>query len=321
MDSSTKSKQNDTPFLIKKYKQAETFKEKILSRMGILIFSLPFMGFIIFFLCLYYCSFYLKMTLILISIFQNLIPSRVNSYFKFIQFFNIHKYYKSFTCIVEEDIDLNGSLFPSHPHGIIANVVSSSILNGNICLDKAITFGTRFVRFLPLGGLFARLIGIEGVDNSNFKKRMKEGKNILFIPGGFECATLTDHTKDKVYIKKRKGFIKYALMFGYKVYPVYNFGENRLYYTFKKWKIVEQIGLILNRFKLPGIIFVGKLLFFPRDDVDVCTVVGKGIKLPKIEKPTEEDIDKYHAIYINKLEELFNKYKDEFGASEKLEIH
>jgi len=43
--------------------------------------------------------------------------------------------------------------------------------------------------------------------------------------------------------------------------------------------------------------------------------------IPKIEKPSKDDFDKYHTIYINQLEELFSRYKDEFGASEKLEIY
>jgi hypothetical protein len=182
MDIPNQNAKQIKPFLIKKFKQAENLKEKILARIGILLISLPIVGFIIFFTCIYYCSFPIKVLLILIAIFQNLILSRVNSYFQFIQFFLSHKYYKSFTCIVEEEIKPQNWIFPSHPHGIIANVVSAALLNGSFNLDKAITFGTRFVRFIPLGGLFARLIGIEGVDNNNFKKLMKEGKNILFIP-------------------------------------------------------------------------------------------------------------------------------------------
>ena len=31
------------------------------------------------------------------------------------------------------------------------------------------------------------------------------------LPGGFEEASLTDKSKEQVYIKSRKGFIKYAL--------------------------------------------------------------------------------------------------------------
>ncbi len=309
------------PFFIRKFKPANSLKEKILSIIGICLFSLPFIGIFFFLICLFYGNFMIKLFVISIAFLQNLIPSRINFYFKFVQFFQVYKYYKSYTIILEEELEENNILLPSHPHGIICNVLSASILNGHEILSKAIIFGTRFVRFIPLGGLFARIIGIEGVDSNNFIRRMHQGKNIIFIPGGFECATITDHTKDKVYIKNRKGFIKYALMFGYKVHPIYNFGENRLYYTFKKWKIIENIGIFLNKFKLPGIVFIGKFIIFPRDDIDICTVVGKGIQFPKIEKPTKEDIDKWHSIYICKLEEIFNRYKYEFGSSEQLEFY
>ncbi len=314
-------KQHQKPFLIKKFTQAESLKEKLFARIGIFMIFLPYIGFLTFCLCIYYCSFKIKALLILIALLQNLIRKRANFYFKFIQLLQTQKYYKSFTCITEEEISSKNSLFSSHPHGITSNTIISATLNGEIGLENGVALAARFLTYNPLGGLFGRLFGIEGVDPTNFLKNMREGNNISFTPGGFECATLTDNTKERVFIKNRKGFIKFALMFGYKVHPVYNFGENRLFYTFSKWKIVQQIGLFLNRFKIPGLIFVGKYFIFPRDDIDLCIVIGKGIQFPKIQEPTKDDVNKFHALYLNQLEELFNRYKDEFGVSQKLEIH
>lgn len=34
--------------------------------------------------------------------------------------------------------------------------------------------------------------------------------------------------------------------------------------------------------------------------------------LPKIENPTENDIDEYHAKFINQLQELFETHKSKF---------
>ncbi len=48
-----------------------------------------------------------------------------------------------------------------------------------------------------------------------------KGKNISLVPGGFEEATLTDINSEKIFIKERKGFIKDALKYGYKVHPIY----------------------------------------------------------------------------------------------------
>lgn len=38
-----------------------------------------------------------------------------------------------------------------------------------------------------------------------------KGKNLAIIPGGFEEATLMEYGVERVVLKARKGFIKYAL--------------------------------------------------------------------------------------------------------------
>ncbi len=52
------------------------------------------------------------------------------------------------------------------------------------------------------------------------------------MPGGYEEATITSNKEYRVYIKNRKGFIKYAIKYGYKIYPIFVFGENNAYKTF-----------------------------------------------------------------------------------------
>ena len=76
----------------------------------------------------------------------------------------------------------------------------------------------------------------------------------------------------------------------------------------------------LNKFKIPGCFFVGKFFFYPRTDVDLCTVIGKPLELPVITNPTKEDVDKYHKLYLNSLVSLYNRYKGEFSSSDNLEF-
>lgn len=40
--------------------------------------------------------------------------------------------------------------------------------------------------YIPFSGIFSRWYGLEGVNNENFKKLMKNNENISFIVGGFE---------------------------------------------------------------------------------------------------------------------------------------
>ena len=49
------------------------------------------------------------------------------------------------------------------------------------------------------------------------------------LPGGMEEVALYTKGRERVYLKKRAGFIKYALQHGYLVQPAYTFGESDMY--------------------------------------------------------------------------------------------
>ena len=64
---------------------------------------------------------------------------------------------------------------------------------------------------VPFAGIIFRLTGFEGVDGPNMKHLLHEGINIGIVPGGYEEATLTVRDEMRIFIKNRKGFIKYAM--------------------------------------------------------------------------------------------------------------
>lgn len=45
------------------------------------------------------------------------------------------------------------------------------------------------------------------------------------VPVRSQEATITCKDVDRVYIKERKGFVKYALEYGYDLVPAYTFGD------------------------------------------------------------------------------------------------
>ena len=47
------------------------------------------------------------------------------------------------------------------------------------------------------------------------------------------------------------------------------------------------------------------------------TVVGPPLQLPQIDKPTAQDVEKYHGLYCKALLELFDKHKAQYGAADK----
>ena len=103
----------------------------------------------------------------------------------------------------------------------------------------------------PLFLIFSKMVGRPNpADKATFNKLMKKRRTMALIPGGFEEATITSSGADRVYIKNRRGFVKYALQHGYCLTPTYSFGENK---CFSNLQGMWSFRLWLNSLGLPAI--------------------------------------------------------------------
>lgn len=204
-----------------------------------------------------------------------------------------------------------------HPHGVM--VFGITLLTYQYkYFNSFVKLSSRAALLIPFGGILLILGGIDSINPGNVNKLMKNGRNILMVPGGFEEATITNYDENRVYLKERKGFIKYGLKYGYTIHPCFGFNENRTYYYFTSIKL----GIWLNKLKIPGVLFISKFLnILPNNDVTLAMVIGKGIKLPIIEKPEKKDINNFHRIYLEALKELYDRYNGKFGKALTLKVY
>jgi 2-acylglycerol O-acyltransferase 2 len=174
----------------------------------------------------------------------------------------------------------------------------------------------RGVRFLIASALysspfFRALSGCTGLPGSAAKAAMtsymKKQRDLALIPGGFEEATIHCTHADRMYIKQRQGFVKYALQFGYQLVPVYTFGERE---TFWNAPGLYKFRLWLNSFGLPGIVPWGQWYcpLLPRD-VPLKVVVGAPLAMPQIFAPTKEQVDLWHGKYMEAVQALYDKHR------------
>jgi len=297
--------------------EGKPFTSRILPIIGFALGLLTFLAWPFTFALIYYGSNIVRTVIFILLIYQYAFARRSETYRRFLLWLGGVNYFDKVELIIEDgQFKDEKSLICHHPHGILSFGFAMSVAL-NEKLFKVFHVASRFMLNLPLSGIFARWLGLVGADNRTFKDTMKKGKNIRFVPGGFEEATITNSTKDRVYIKERKGFIKYALEYGYTLYPSYTFNENKIYNTIN---VFEGLRLFLNKFKIPGTIFYGKYGPMPRTDVEIITVIGKGFELPLIEHPTNEQVDQYHQMYVRELVALYDRYKKIYGGSDELEI-
>jgi len=153
---------------------------------------------------------------------------------------------------------------------------------------------------------------IEACDAEGFRLQMSKGVNISFIPGGFLDAVAFEFGKDVCVLRKKKGFIKYCLQFGYRAHPVYTFGECETYHTFSGMK---SLRMKIGENNVPAVAFFGwpLLPFLPRPQSRIITYVGPGIDLPHIPSPSNEDVDHWHKVYMEGLQKLFDENKADAG--------
>lgn len=214
-----------------------------------------------------------------------------------------------------DSVEKGRTMFVSHPHGILCIGYLTNVCFGQAFHEIAGRCHFLIDRNLRKAGLCAKMFldGFEGPhggfrDNTRetFKDLIARGESLSVIPGGFQEATLFVSGRQRVVILERKGWLKYCLRGGYRVHPVFTFGETD---TFRVNNVLEDFRLSMNQNDVPACIFLPWL----HKCSDMITYIGEPILLPLIEEPTEKDVDDWHSKYVEALKELFEKYKADAG--------
>ena len=228
------------------------------------------------------------------------------------------KYFRTCSLTFEESlVDTPKVLLAVHPHGIFC--MGWAILFGRIELrHMKFCFSTALYNS-PFFRVLSKLVGNPApADKATFQHLMQQGAALALIPGGFESATITNAAQPRVHVGK-KGFIKYALKYGYGLVPCYVFNEHQTYtnvqggWGFRFW---------LNSVGLPAIVPWGQWWcpMLPKSEVDVHVVCGKVLQLPTVEKPTKEEVLEWHRLYVAALVGLYDEHKGRFGVEQELEV-
>jgi len=152
---------------------------------------------------------------------------------------------------------------------------------------------------------------------SLFKKKMPFG----MVVGGSEEVALHIRGRERLFLKERAGFLKYAMQFGYKIIVAYNFGESDLY---TNASLLRPLNMwLVRKFGFVVPVFWGRWWcpLLPRADVELNTVYGAVLELPRIDEPTPDQVAEWHRRYMDLVVEVFEAHKGQFGVgSRKLEI-
>lgn len=140
---------------------------------------------------------------------------------------------------------------------------------------------------------------------------MNNGFSLALVPGGATEALYADPSKDTVYIKKRRGFVRLALEHGASLVPVFGFNENNTYSQLAMSN--EFIHSLKIKFQSLFGISLPLITNVVPKKTKITVVVGRPVEVPKIENPSSEEVQKYLDIYIEELKKLYNENKEKYN--------
>ncbi|XP_060137967.1 2-acylglycerol O-acyltransferase 3 [Zootoca vivipara] len=218
----------------------------------------------------------------------------------------------------------------SHPHGIICAGAFSAFCT------EATGFSRTFPGLRPslaaLAGLFhlpvyrEYIMGFGGVPvnkrSLDFLLSGGPGHAVVIVVGGaaesLDCAP----GEQRVRLHGRRGFVRLALQHGADLVPVYTFGENDIFrqIRFPEGSCARRLQLGFKQLLgFAPCLFSGRGLFSSRSwgllpmAAPITVVVGKPIPVPLRPRPTEDEVNSFHALYVEALKQLFDAHKESCG--------
>jgi 2-acylglycerol O-acyltransferase 2 len=230
-------------------------------------------------------------------------------------------------------------IFGYHPHGIISHgawcAFGTNALGfaekfpgiTNTLLTLESNFRIPFYRdwILAMGMASVSKESIRNTLTHGGPKNDGTGRAVTIVIGGARESLTAQPGTLRLILKGRKGFVKMALRTGADLVPVLAFGENDLYdqlspETHPMVHKFQMFVLKVFKFTLPAVYGRGILnydvgLMPYRREVNI--VVGKPIRIDSApcEQPPQEDVDRYHELYVEEIEKIWETYKDQFSKS------
>ncbi|XP_055055808.2 2-acylglycerol O-acyltransferase 3b isoform X1 [Misgurnus anguillicaudatus] len=179
---------------------------------------------------------------------------------------------------------------------------------------------------LPLFREYIMCAGLLPVSKQSLNyalSNMGLGNAVIIIIGGAEESLASSPGVNTVVMRQRKGFVRLALEHGADLVPVYSFGENELFaqVVFSEGSVGRRLqALFKHVMGFAPCLFTGERWLLLPYRRPVTTVVGHPIAVPQVHKPSQEQVDYYHKLYMEALSELFLKHKTSCGLAETHEL-
>ncbi|GMS92990.1 hypothetical protein PENTCL1PPCAC_15165, partial [Pristionchus entomophagus] len=220
----------------------------------------------------------------------------------------------------------------AHPHGLLCIGMTGSFASDMFGIREqykglktwSVTLGGHFLLPLRRESLMWAGMGATSKQNLQLILRQKEkGQAVTIAIGGCNEGIMSAPGTHRLKLADRKGFVKVAMAEGADLVPMFHFGENDTYRPVHgicpKRLRNAQAHIVKNFGFCPPSLVGESMIGLPWGGLvpirtHLETVIGEAIHVEKNTNPSQEEVDKMHTAYCEKLIELFETHKANYGV-------
>eukprot|EP01048_Picozoa_sp_COSAG05_P009467 COSAG05_NODE_780_length_7383_cov_123.317408_1_plen_541_part_00 len=166
---------------------------------------------------------------------------------------------------------------------------------------------------VPVVSSFFAWFGFVAASYGSLAEACTSEYNVAVVPGGIaEMTAYRDSSTEILVLRSRLGFVRLAMQHGRALVPVYGFGENRAFTQSSCCRSLRRH--FARRTRLALHMFYGRWYTLIPYQRPIAVVVGSPIDMAEaIAEPTDEQVRAVHALYCERVRELYYAHRDAYG--------
>lgn len=165
--------------------------------------------------------------------------------------------------------------------------------------------------YIPWVRVFMSYLGGMPATEANFKRSFDTASHATVLPGGIAEMFMTSNTRERIYLKKRYGYIKMALKNGADILPLFHLGQSQIL------SVKGDTGFLrtVSRKMKMSLMFPYGRFFLPIPyRRRVVSAFGEPVVVPKpIPNPTRAQIQEYQDKIAASIQAAYDKYRHLVG--------